>query len=42
VYELGDSASVWSFFIGSALLPLAGYLAGETKERYEKAKPVEF
>jgi hypothetical protein len=37
-----DAGAVALFALGSALLPVAGVLAGETKERYIRGRPLEF
>jgi len=37
-----DPGALALFVLGSALLPVAGVLAGETKERYIRGRPLEF
>jgi uncharacterized membrane protein len=41
-YAVPDAAALAFFVLGSALLPVAGAIAGETKRRYIKGRPLEF
>lgn len=41
-YAFPETGALFLFALGSALLPVAGVLAGETKERYIKGRPLEF
>lgn len=41
-YAIPETGTLVLFALGSAILPVAGVLAGETKERYVKGRPLEF
>jgi len=41
-YAIPETGALVLFALGSAILPVAGVLAGETKERYVKGRPLEF
>jgi len=41
-YAVPETGALVLFVLGSAMLPVAGVLAGETKERYIKGRPLEF
>jgi hypothetical protein len=41
-YAIPETGALVLFGLGSVLLPVAGVLAGETKERYIKGRPLEF
>ena len=42
VFAVPETGALVLFALGSAMLPVAGVLAGETKERYVKGRPLEF
>jgi hypothetical protein len=41
-YANPETGALILFALGSVMLPVAGVLAGETKERYVKGRPLEF